>query len=38
MRGLGVADLAAAERDLATARIAAFAAISTFNQTQGVLP
>ena len=30
--------LAAAERDLATARIAAFAAISTFNQTQGVLP
>lgn len=30
--------LAAAERDLATARVAAFAAISTFNQTQGVLP
>lgn len=30
--------LAAAERDLATARVAAFAAISTFNQSQGVLP
>lgn len=30
--------LAGAERDLATARVAAFAAISTFNQTQGVLP
>lgn len=30
--------LAAAERDLAIARVAAFAAISTFNQSQGVLP
>lgn len=30
--------LAAAERDLATARVAAAAAISTFNQSQGVLP
>lgn len=30
--------LAAAERDLATARVAFFAAISNFNQTQGVLP
>ena len=30
--------LAAAERDLATARVAAAAAVSSFNQAQGVLP